>query len=58
MTRSCVECRAEAPETNTNFTLISPQHGWRLTRKALPDGRRSMEWRCPSCFARHRAKQA
>ncbi|HEY4012989.1 MAG TPA: hypothetical protein VGM06_06610 [Polyangiaceae bacterium] len=40
--------------TNTNYTLIS-QTGWRLTRAQHQDTV-TMEWRCPSCWARMRAQ--
>lgn len=52
---TCVDCGAVAPATGTNYTLISPQHGWRLTR-AVVHGRKVMEWRCPACFSRLRSK--
>ncbi len=51
----CVDCGEIAPPTETNFTLISSRHGWRLTRTFTPDGRKVMQWRCPECFARYRA---
>jgi hypothetical protein len=54
----CVVCGASAPETNTDQTLISATFGWRLTRQALPDGSRALEWRCPSCWKRQKALQA
>src|SRR5581483_3512091 len=39
-----------SPETETNYTLISAQFGWRLTRYQGPDGSLVVEWRCPSCW--------
>jgi hypothetical protein len=51
----CVGCRAEAPATQTNFTLISQRHGWRLTRQVDSSGRSFLEWRCAACFARFRS---
>jgi hypothetical protein len=50
----CVECGIGSPDTNTNYTLIS-RTGWRLTRGAAADGSVAMEWRCPSCWAKHKA---
>ena len=48
-----------SPETETNYTLISSQFGWRLTRSRLPDGSFNIEWRCPACWKEHkRLKQA
>lgn len=45
----CKDCGALAPRTETNFTLISSQHGWRLTFEK-ENGRRKAEWRCPRCW--------
>ncbi|WP_437288378.1 hypothetical protein [Sorangium sp. So ce406] len=53
----CVDCSTPAPKTETNYTLISSRYGWRLTRTVDANGRRMMEWRCPSCYTRHRAKR-
>ncbi|WP_437781040.1 hypothetical protein [Sorangium sp. So ce1097] len=52
-----MDCGASAPKTETNYTLISSRYGWRLTRTADANGRRVMEWRCPSCYTRYRAKR-
>ena len=46
----CVDCKALAPPTNTNYTLISASFGWRLSREIASDGLPTMEWRCPSCW--------
>ncbi len=54
--RVCVDCRASAPETDTNYTLISSQHGWRLTRDQSPDRPGVMVWRCPECWQRHKQR--
>ena len=51
----CVGCGVLSPETETNFTLISARHGWRLIRR--PDdasGRQVLEWRCPRCWEKYR----
>jgi hypothetical protein len=53
----CVDCSAVAPPTGTNYTLISSRFGWRLTRMRTLSGRKVMEWRCPSCFSRSRARE-
>ena len=47
---SCVDCGAGAPPTNTRYTLISSEHGWRLRRGVNPDGVPFIEWRCPECW--------
>jgi hypothetical protein len=46
----CVGCGKKAPETETNYTLISAQFGWRLTRQKRDDGEIVLEWRCPNCW--------
>jgi len=46
----CVGCGKKAPETETNYTLISAQFGWRLTRNKRGDGSLVLEWRCPNCW--------
>jgi hypothetical protein len=53
----CVGCGARAPRTDTNYTLISQRHGWRLTRSDGPDGKKISEWRCPVCYAKLREKR-
>jgi len=50
----CVDCGKKPPPTDTNYTLISTRHGWRLTRGTDKEGRRVMEWRCPTCWLAHR----
>jgi hypothetical protein len=45
-----VTCGKQAPETETNYTLISAQFGWRLTRYKRADGTLVLEWRCPNCW--------
>ncbi len=47
-----------APASDTNFTLISSQHGWRLSRAFDATGARVLEWRCPRCWTARRKKQA
>ena len=50
----CADCHKIAPPTQTNFTLISSQHGWRLSFDRV-DGRRVSVWRCPKCWENHKA---
>jgi hypothetical protein len=52
--RRCVDCNAVPPKTHTNYTLISAEHGWRLTLEAGPDGRKVPKWRCPRCWDKRR----
>ena len=46
----CAACGKQAPETETNYTLISAQFGWRLSRYKKDDGSIVLEWRCPNCW--------
>jgi hypothetical protein len=48
--QTCVGCGKKSPETETNYTLISAQFGWRLTRYKSPEGALIVEWRCPTCW--------
>lgn len=48
--KHCVDCGVLSPATETNYTLISARHGWRLTRLVDATGRSQMEWRCPRCW--------
>jgi hypothetical protein len=50
----CRDCGAQSPPTETNYTLISQRHGWRLVFFADESGRRIAEWRCPKCWVRRR----
>jgi hypothetical protein len=50
----CVDCQQTAPQTEDSFTLISSRFGWRLELKLDRHGRPVPQWRCPSCWARHR----
>jgi hypothetical protein len=52
---TCIDCGASAPDTDTNYTLISATFGWRLTRRTAVDGSRIVEWRCPKCWGSHKA---
>src|SRR5580704_10274076 len=46
----CIGCGKKSPETETNYTLISSQFGWRLTRSVGENGHTLVEWRCPVCW--------
>lgn len=50
----CVDCGKLSPPTETNYTLISSQHGWRLTLGTDALGKRVMQWRCPKCWSKHK----
>jgi hypothetical protein len=42
--------------TDTNYTLISARHGWRLTLHTAANGTRQAEWRCPMCWATYKPR--
>jgi hypothetical protein len=54
--QTCADCGKDSPETETNYTLISAQFGWRLTRAYTDDGL-VVEWRCPECWREHKRKR-
>jgi hypothetical protein len=54
---TCIDCKKEAPQTDTNYTLISQQHAWRLTRSKTSTGRTIHEWRCPECYEKFRPRR-
>lgn len=56
-TQRCTDCGTTAPPTETNYTLISAQHGWRLSLSTGKDGRREAVWRCPTCWAAFRGRR-
>ncbi len=49
--QTCVGCQKQSPETDTEYTLISAQFGWRLTRRRVVGETFAIEWRCPTCWA-------
>jgi len=48
--QTCIDCGERSPSTETNYTLISAAHGWRLTRFRGDDGQFVVHWRCPRCW--------
>jgi hypothetical protein len=52
---SCVDCKREAPETNTPHTLLSASFGWRLSKVESVEGTSGVEWRCPTCWRARKA---
>jgi hypothetical protein len=50
----CVDCGVLSPKTDTNYTLISARHGWRLIRRLNEAGANVLEWRCPGCWQKFR----
>ncbi len=55
-THQCVGCGAKTPDASTAHTLISEQHGWRLTRRETADGTYVLDWYCRSCWQERRRK--
>jgi len=53
----CVDCGVRSPSDASEYTLFSSQHGWRLTKRTLADGKSILDWRCPDCFAKHRVTE-
>jgi hypothetical protein len=51
---TCIDCHKQSPETETDYTLISSQFGWRLTRSKGADGGLLLEWRCPACWGEYK----
>ena len=56
--RVCTDCKTESPEVETNYTLISARHGWRLSRTLDARGKLLMQWRCPRCWALFKSRPA
>jgi hypothetical protein len=52
--QTCTDCGQQPPATETNYTLISARHGWRLSRAIAPNGIKVMKWRCPDCWRKYR----
>ena len=55
--QTCSDCGKMSPETETNYTLISAQFGWRLTRSRAENGDLIVEWRCAECWRDHKKKK-
>lgn len=54
--RTCADCGAEAPETDTMHTLYTPRYGWRLTREPTSSGEMVLKLRCPACWSAYKAQ--
>jgi hypothetical protein len=52
--QQCVDCKIWSPPTDTNYTLISTQCGWRLSRSLDAAGLAFCQWRCPDCWKKYR----
>jgi hypothetical protein len=53
--RTCTDCEATSPETQTQYTLIA-KHGWRVVR-THGVGHAGFEWRCPPCWISYKSRQ-
>jgi hypothetical protein len=53
--RTCADCGATSPETQTQYTLIA-KYGWRVVR-THGVGQVGIEWRCPTCWAQYKSRQ-
>ena len=54
----CADCGRHSPPTETGYTLISKEFGWRLLREVKPDGSVLLEWRCPVCWKAYKQRNA
>ena len=54
---NCVACGAEAPPTDSAYTLISARFGWRIAQYEV-HGRPHIDWRCPPCWRKYKATTA
>jgi hypothetical protein len=52
--RTCADCGASAPATESAYTLISSRFGWRLTYETDASGQKVPKWRCGDCWKRHK----
>jgi hypothetical protein len=49
--RKCDTCGAEAPNTETDYTLIGSKHAWRCKKKLVAlETEPRLTWYCPSCW--------
>lgn len=49
--RKCEACKAEAPSTETEYTLIGSKHAWRCKKTTVEgDPQPKLVWYCPSCW--------
>jgi hypothetical protein len=55
--QTCADCGETPPATETNYTLISARHGWRLSRSVDEHGQKVMKWRCPDCWKKFRTSK-
>jgi hypothetical protein len=55
--QTCADCGQQPPATETNYTLISARHGWRLSRSVDANGHKVMKWRCPDCWKKYRTSK-
>jgi hypothetical protein len=50
-TRKCEHCGAEAPVTQTGYTLIGGKHAWRCAKVRNDDEQSTkLLWYCPDCW--------
>ena len=48
--QECCVCHDVSPVTQTNYTLISPKHQWRMEVRMGQNGVKEPLWYCPSCW--------
>jgi rubredoxin len=47
--QTCTDCKKEAPQTDSQYTLIGGKFGWRVQRRKTAHGW-TVDWRCPDCW--------
>ncbi len=52
----CVGCAMSSPPVRGEQTLVSVKHRWRLSRTPDGQGGYLFEWRCPTCWTRHKER--
>ena len=52
--QKCERCGVESPPTQTNYTLISQKHAWRMVIADLPSGKKTPVWYCPKCWEKRK----
>jgi len=45
-----VNCGAQAPVTETDYTLIGSKHAWRCKKTVDESGNPKLQWYCPACW--------
>jgi hypothetical protein len=52
----CASCQKPSPLTETEYSLIGSRHGWRVSTRPTPEGRRVLDWCCAECWTKRKLK--